>query len=79
MSISYNNLWKLFIDKKMSASELRKKANIAPNTMTKMRKEQCVSLSVLERICDCLDCNFGDIVEYLPSQSNKKDGDFSND
>ena len=37
MSVSYNRLWKLLIDKKMSQSELRKEAGIAPNTMTKMR------------------------------------------
>lgn len=52
MSISYNKLWKLLIDKKMSASELRKNAEIAPNTMTRMRKNQDVSLVVLGRICD---------------------------
>ena len=40
MSVSYDKLWKLLIDKKMSASELRKEAAIAPNTLTKMRKEQ---------------------------------------
>lgn len=65
MSISYNKLWKLLIDKKMSASELRKIADIAPNTMTRMRKDQDVSLAVLGRICDCLECDFGDIVEYI--------------
>ena len=43
MSVSYNKLWKLLIDKKMSASELRKNAEIAPNTMTRMRKGQDVS------------------------------------
>ena len=52
MAISYNKLWKLLIDKNMSASELRKGAGIAPNTMTRMRKNQDVSLAVLERICN---------------------------
>lgn len=64
MAVSYDKLWKLLIDKKMNASDLRKEANIAPNTMTKMRKEQEVSLAVLERICECLDCDFGDIIQY---------------
>ena len=45
MSISYNKLWKLLIDRKMSTSELRKNANIAPNTMTRMRKDQDVSIT----------------------------------
>ncbi len=64
MAVSYDKLWKLLIDKKISASELRKTADIAPNTMTRMRKEQEVSLAVLGRICDCLQCDFGDIVEH---------------
>ena len=72
MSISYNKLWKLLIDKKMSASELRKNAEIAPNTMTRMRKDQDVSLAVLGRICDCLECDFGDLVEYKPNKNMDK-------
>ena len=39
MAISYNKLWKLLVDKKMSKSDLRKKAEIAPNTMTKLRRD----------------------------------------
>lgn len=73
MSISYNKLWKLLIDKKMSASELRKIAEIAPNTMTRMRKNQDVSLAVLGRICDCLECDFGDVVEYIRDNESSKD------
>ncbi len=73
MSISYNKLWKLLIDKKMSASELRKIAEIAPNTMTRMRKDQDVSLAVLGRICDCLECDFGDVVEYIHDNESSKD------
>ena len=72
MSISYNKLWKLLIDKKMSASELRKNAEIAPNTMTRMRKDQDVSLAVRGRICDGLECDFGDIVEYKPNKNMDK-------
>lgn len=73
MSISYNKLWKLLIDKKMRASELRKNAEIAPNTMTRMRKDQDVSLAVLGRICDCLECDFGDVVEYIRDNDSSKD------
>lgn len=65
MSISYNRLRKLLIDKKMSPSELRKLADIAPNTMTRMKKDQEVSLQVLERICDVLGADIGEVVEIL--------------
>ena len=64
MAVSYNRLWKLLIDKKMSVADLRKAAEIAPNTMTRLKKDQDVTLPVLEKICDVLNVDFGDIVEY---------------
>lgn len=70
MAISYNKLWKLLIDKKMTAADLRKQADIAPNTLTRMKKDQEVTLQVLERICDVLDTDFGEIVEYCPDNEN---------
>lgn len=75
MAVSYNKLWKLLIDKEMSASNLRKATDIAPNTMTRMRKNQEVSLTVLERICHCMQCDFGDIVEYIEDDSKKEVGE----
>ena len=45
MAVSYKRLWKLLVDKKMSKSDLRKKAEIAPNTMTKLRRDEEVSLT----------------------------------
>lgn len=70
MAISYNKLWKLLIDKKMSAAELRKQADIAPNTLTRMKKDQEVTMQVLERICDVLNTDFGEIVEYYPDNED---------
>ena len=65
MSVSYNKLWKLLIDKKMTASDLRKAANVAPNTMTKLRRDEDVSLDVLGRICAILNVNIGDIMDFI--------------
>ena len=54
MAVSYNKLWKLLVDKKMSKSDLRKKAEIAPNTMAKLRRE--VSLTkVIDVVCKIID------------------------
>ena len=64
MSVSYNRLWKLLIDKNMSVADMRRAADIAPNTVTRMKKDQEVTLAVLEKICADLDVDFGDIVEY---------------
>lgn len=48
----------------MSVADMRKAADIAPNTVTRMKKDQEVTLSVLEKICDVLDVDFGDIIEF---------------
>ena len=65
MAVSYNRLWKLLIDKNMSVAEMRRAADIAPNTVTRMKKDQEVTMSVREKICAVLDADFGDIVEYV--------------
>lgn len=72
MGISYNKLWKLLIDKKMSSADLRKAADIAPNTLTRMKRDQEVTVQVLERICDVLDADFGDIIEYIPDEGTEE-------
>ncbi len=61
MQVSYKNLWKLLIEKDMSPATLRKELNIATGTMTKLRRNEEVALSVLLRICEYLDCDIGDI------------------
>lgn len=65
MAVSYNRLWKLLIDKKMSKADLRKAAGLAPNTMTKLRRDEPVAMVVLEKICATLGTDFGEIVEYI--------------
>lgn len=65
MKFSYSKLWKILIDKKMMKKDLMAKATITSSTMAKMGKNQPVSMEVLGRICDALDCNIGDIVDYI--------------
>ena len=65
MTISYNKLWKLLIDKKMSQADLRRAAEFAPNTLTRLRRDEEVKLPVLYRICKTLDVNIGDIMEFV--------------
>ena len=73
MAISYNKLWKLLVDKKMSKAALRKAAGIAPNTMTRLRRDEEVTLSVLNRICAVLDVNIGDVMEFT---NDERDGEY---
>ena len=73
MAISYKKLWKLLIDKNMTAVDLRLATGIAPNTMTKLRKDEEVSLTVLVKICTALNANIGDIMDLIPE--NAEGGD----
>ena len=66
MAISYNKLWKLLVDRKMSKADLRKAAGIAPNTMTRLRRDEEVTLTVLNKICTSLNVNIGDIMDFVP-------------
>ena len=63
VAVSYNNLWKLLIDKDMTKTQLREKADIATSTLAKLSKDEQVSMDVLLRICTALDCGLDDIVE----------------
>ena len=65
MAVSYNRLWKLLIDKKMSKADLRREAVISPNTMTKLRRDEIVALPILDKICETLDVDYGDIIEHV--------------
>lgn len=65
MSISYNKLWKLLIDKGINKTELRKKTGMGTATLAKLSANEKVSLDVLERICRELSCDIGDICEYV--------------
>lgn len=64
MTISYNKLWKLLIDKKMTKTDLRLKTNIATSTLAKLSKDEQVSLDVLSKICKTLDCDISEIMEF---------------
>ena len=71
MAISYKKLWKLLIDKDMTAVDLRLATGIAPNTMTKLRRDEEVSMTVLAKICAALNANIGDIMDLIPEEVAK--------
>lgn len=67
MGISYKKLWIKLAEKEISAVTLRKDLCISTGTMTKLRKNEEVALSVLLRICKYLNCNIGDICDAVHS------------
>ena len=64
MTISYDRLWKLMIDKKINKTQLCEKAGITTNATAKLGKEEMVQLEILIKICKALDCKIDDIIEY---------------
>ena len=69
MSMCYKKLWKLLIDRDMPRADLRKETGISPATIAKMSKGEPVGTSILERICESMQCNIGDIADYVPNAS----------
>ena len=63
MAISYNKLWKLLIDKNMTKTQFRIKADIGTSTLAKLGKNEQVSMDVLLKICKSLQCDISDIME----------------
>lgn len=70
MRISYKKLWIKLAEEEISQVALRKDLNIATGTMTKLRRNEEVALSVLLRICEYLDCNIGDICDAVKTDAD---------
>lgn len=65
MIISYNGLWKILIDKNLQRKDLKEALKISSSTFAKMSRGETVSMEVLMRLCEYLDCNIGDIVSFI--------------
>ena len=63
MNYSYNKLWKILIDRKMTKTEMRKQTGISTNMLAKMGRDEPVSMEALAKICITLNCCIDDIVE----------------
>ena len=66
MAVSYNKLWKLLIDKNMKKKELGETAGISNSLIAKLGKNENVTVEVLVKICEALECNMDDIMEIVP-------------
>lgn len=71
--LSYNKLWKLLIDKGMTKTEMRLKADISTTTLAKLGKNETVSMEVLLKICKVLNCNVGDIMDVINDEVKNAD------
>ena len=75
MSVSYKKLWKLLIDKDMNKTELRLAIAASSATMAKLSRGDEVSMDTLSRICETLQCNVGDIMDFINERKQNDVGD----
>ena len=70
MSVCYNKLWKLLIDRKMNKTDLRIAAGITTTALAKLGKDENVNTEVLAKICKVLECGVDDVMEFIPDDCN---------
>jgi putative transcriptional regulator len=68
MDVSYKKLWKILIDKDMKKKDLQAASGVSWASITKLSKGETVSMEVLMKICQALDCNIGDIMDLVPEE-----------
>lgn len=66
MSVCYNKLWKLLIDKKMNKTDLRIATGITTTALAKLGKNENVNTEILAKICRVLECGIDDVMEFIP-------------
>ena len=72
MAISYKKLWKLLIDKDMMKKELRVRTGVSTTTMARLSKNENVSTEIVSKICSVLQCDVGDIMEFVPDKKEEQ-------
>ncbi len=65
MAVSYNKLWKMLIDRKMKRIELQRAADFSSNVLARLSKDEYVSMESMEKICCALNCNIGDVMDFV--------------
>ena len=68
MAVQYNKLFKMLIDMKMTNAELAEKAGISANIITRLKRNQYISLDSIEKICRTLHCGVDDILDFIDEE-----------
>lgn len=71
MAVSYKGLWKMLIDRELRKIDIRTELGISSSTFAKMTKNQYVSLELLDRMSEYLNCDIGDLVERIPKKDEE--------
>ena len=73
MAVCYNKLFKLMLDQKISNAELRKRAGISANIISKLKHDRYISLDSIEKICGVMGCSVDQMLEFVPEQDEVKE------
>lgn len=73
MAVCYNKLFKLMIDQKISNAELRERAGISANIISKLKHDRYISLDSIEKICGVMGCSVDQMLEFVPEQDEVKE------
>lgn len=72
MEVSFKKLWKMLIDKDMKKKDLQSISGISWSSITKLSKNEYVSMEVLIKVCQAMNCDIGDIMELIPTEDDIK-------
>ncbi|WP_375199997.1 helix-turn-helix domain-containing protein [Bacillus sp. RS11] len=65
MSFDYKPFFKTLIDKEVTREQIKKDLQLSPATMAKLAKGENISMSVLDKLCEYLDCKIEDIISHV--------------
>lgn len=68
MAICYDRLFHLMIEKNLSNTQLREKAGFSANIITRLKRNEYISVESIERICNVMECGVDDILEFVPEE-----------
>lgn len=72
MAANYAKLWKILIDRNINKTTLREMAGISTGTLAKLGKNEYVSTEVLDKVCTALNCQVGDVLEFLRNENKEE-------
>lgn len=72
MAVKYDRLFHLLIDRKMSTAQLAKKAQVSANIITRLKRDEYISVESIEKLCSALDCGVDDIMEFVKKNKEHK-------
>jgi putative transcriptional regulator len=73
MAVSYKKLFHKMIEKEISNAELQQKAGFSANIVTRLKRNDYISLESIESICRVMDCGVDDILEFVPDKNERKE------